>query len=297
MTDVTATVPGSLYVGRVSHRRHRPRAHALRYRIFSILVDIDRIDDVAATTRLFSRNRFNLYSFHDRDHGDGSTTPLRAQIDRLLTLAGVDLQGGRILLLCMPRVLGYVFNPLSVYYCHDAGERLAALVYEVNNTFGQRHTYVIPVAPDAAGAAGDAPPEPIEQRCTKRFHVSPFLSLDMRYTFRLTRPSDTLSLVIDASDLKDATPMLNAAYGARRLAFDDAHLIRLFVSHPLLTLKVIVGIHWEALQVWRKGARYRPCPPLGAPLTIVHVDGHALEPLTSTKASTTASTPSPTQVS
>ncbi|MCY0385958.1 DUF1365 domain-containing protein [Robbsia sp. Bb-Pol-6] len=272
-----------LYVGSVSHQRRAPRAHRLRYRIFSMLLDLDRLDDAVRQTRLFSRNRFNLYSFHDRDHGERSAVPLRVQIDRLLERADVDLAGGRVELLCMPRVLGYVFNPLSVYYCYARDGTLAALVYEVSNTFGQRHTYVIPVAPDAPGAAPgtsvpDRAPRAIEQSCRKRFHVSPFLGRDMTYRFRVVRPDARLSVLIDAFDdpgpaVAAAPPqaILSAAYGAQRRGLTDGALLRLFVTHPLLTLKVVVGIHWEALQLWYKGSGFRPCPPPGDALTVVRL--------------------------
>lgn len=272
----------ALYVGSVSHLRRAPRTHRLRYRIFSVLLDLDRLDEAGRQARLFSRNRFNLYSFHDRDHGARSAVPLREQIDRLLASAGVDLTGGRVALLCMPRILGYVFNPLSVYYCYARDDTLAALVYEVSNTFGQRHTYVIPVAPGTPGAAAPATsaardsgdPPGIAQSCRKRFHVSPFLGRDMIYRFRVLRPRARLAVRIDASETRVSSehPILSAAYGARRRDLTDAALARLFVTHPLLTLKVIVGIHWEALLLWRKGSVFRRCPPPGEGLTIVSVE-------------------------
>jgi DUF1365 family protein len=284
---------GSLYVGTVTHRRNAPRVHRLKYRIFSVMLDLAGIDKVVARSRLFSRNHFNLYSFHDRDHGNGSDVPLRTQIDELLNTAGVDLRGGRVSLLCMPRVLGYAFNPLSVYYCYDADDTLSALVYEVSNTFRQRHTYVIPVAAQTPGAEKprpvfdgngllkkSAPATPITQRCQKQFHVSPFIGMDMRYVFRVTRPEERMSVVIDVLQqtaeagcaLPSDTPLLSAAYAAQQRPFSDTGLLRLHFTHPLLTLKVIFGIHWEALQTWIKGARFRSCPPQGPALTIVRLD-------------------------
>jgi len=268
-----------LYVGKVMHRRHAPRKHKLSYRIFSLFLDIDRIDELASRSRWFSRGRFNLFSFRDVDHGDGTATPLRAQITHLLALADVHLPGGKILLLCMPRVLGYAFNPLSVFYCYDHAGSLAALVYEVNNTFGQRHTYVLPVvngiASGTVSTASDhtrtSASNVIEQHCDKRFHVSPFLDLDMHYRFLVLPPGERLALTINAST--PTGPMLDAVYSADKQTFSDSTLLRLFATHPLLTLKVVVGIHWEALQVWLKGAKYRPCPPLNDPLTIIRRDG------------------------
>jgi len=277
-----------LYVGKVMHRRHAPREHKLSYRIFSLFLDIDRIDELASRCRWFSRGRFNLYSFRDRDHGDGTATPLRAQITDLLALADVYVPDGKIVLLCMPRILGYAFNPLSVFYCYDAAGGLAALVYEVNNTFGQRHTYVLPVGIDTTSQASpktSAKDEPgdlheasgkcIEQHCDKRFHVSPFLDLDMHYRFLVLPPGTRMALTINAST--SSGPMLDAVYSAKQQTFCDSTLLRLFATHPLLTLKVVVGIHWEALQIWRKGANYRPCPPMNDPLTIIRRDGTLFE--------------------
>ena len=154
----------TLYVGSVMHRRLRPRRHRLRYRVFWMLLDLDEIDRLPHIFRLFSRNRFNAVSFHDTDHGDGGATPLRAQVERHLAAAGIALDGGAIRLLCMPRIFGYGFNPLSVYFCYERNGLLAAILYEVHNTFGERHSYLIPT-----GKSADAV---IDQKCPKynNFH-------------------------------------------------------------------------------------------------------------------------------
>jgi len=147
----------TLYVGSVMHRRLRPRRHRLRYRVFWMLLDLDEIERLPRVLRLFSHNRFNAVSFHDADHGDGSATPLRAQVERHLAAAGIALGGGAIRLLCMPRILGYGFNPLSVYFCYQRSGLLAAILYEVHNTFGERHSYLIPTGgPVSAGHRADA---------------------------------------------------------------------------------------------------------------------------------------------
>jgi DUF1365 family protein len=251
-------LPG-LYVGNVIHRRLRPRAHRLRYRIFSVLLDLDRIDDLARRLRLFSHGRFNLFAFHDRDYGAGTDEPLRAQIDRLLCAAGIALDGGAIRLLTMPRILGFAFNPLNVYFCHDSRDALRAVLYEVNNTFGERHSYLLPV---------DQPDGAVRQACAKAFHVSPFLGMDMHYAFRVAETPQSLSIAIIASDA--AGPVVTALHSARRRELTDRALARVFVTHPLLTLKVVGGILWEALRLWAKGVpvRRRPAPPV-SPVTIV----------------------------
>ena len=247
------------YAGTVMHQRLRPQRHRLRYRVFLLLLDLGELDAVAARLRLFSRNRFNLFSFFDCDHGDGSAGPLRGQIERLLTAAGIAPDGGAIRLLTMPRVLGYAFNPLSVYFCYRRSGGLAAIVYEVRNTFGERHHYVMP-------ANGDGT---IHQECDKRFFVSPFLDMDMRYAFRVNPPGERVGIAITGRDAQG--PVIVTALQARRAPLSDAGLALASVTYPLLTLKVIAGIHWEALRIWLKGIRLRDRPPPGPAITLGHV--------------------------
>lgn len=248
----------ALYRGRVFHGRFRPRRHHFRYRVFSLLLDIDRIGEVAAKSRLFSWNRFNLLSFHDRDHGPRDGRPLRPWIEGLLTAHGMGrLAGGRIRLLCFPRLWGFVFNPLSVYYVEDGAGRIAAVVHEVNNTFGETHTYVLPARPAADGS--------VVQETDKAFHVSPFIAMDMRYRFRLTDPGARLHLVIDDFDAEGR--LLTASLSGRRRPFTDRQLLAAVAAHPLMTLKVVAAIHWQALRLWFKGASFHPKPekpPAGA---------------------------------
>lgn len=249
----------ALHVGSVMHRRLKPRIHRLRYRMFWMLLDLDELDLLSQRLRWFSRERFNLFSLRNKDHGDGSDTPLRKQIESHLAAAGLDLAGGTIRLLCMPRILGYVFNPISVYYCYDQDGNLAAAVYEVHNTFGQRHSYLITVSAGQGGA--------ISQRCAKALYVSPFMEMDIAYEFRLHAPSERIALSIRASDHKG--PVLVASLCGERRDLTDSALLRVFVTHPLLTLKVIAAIHWDALKLWFKGMRLVPRPPAPAPITIV----------------------------
>ena len=168
-----------LYAGSVMHLRLRPTRHRLRYSIFYLLLDLDEVDSLAGRLRLFSHNRFNLFSFHDRDHGEGATLSSREWVQRQLRDAGIE-SGGPIRLLTLPRILGYAFNPLSIYFCHRRDQSLSATLYEVNNTFGQRHSYLIPVPADVE--------EPIRQQSLKSFHVSPFMTTDMAYSFSVAPP-------------------------------------------------------------------------------------------------------------
>jgi len=245
------TFRSALYVGSVTHRRLRPRAHRLRYRVFWMLLDLAEIDCLARGLTLFSHNRFNALSFRDADHGDGSATPLRAQILDHLRHAGIETHGGPIRLLCMPRIFGYVFNPLSVYFCYRPDRSLAALLYEVHNTFGERHTYLIPAKADAGGC--------IRQHCDKTFYVSPFMDMDLHYSFRVTAPGDRLGIAIDAAG--EDGRILTAALAAKRAPLSDRTLLRAIATHPAMTLKVIAAIHWHALRMLLEGFRLRRRPP------------------------------------
>ncbi len=241
-----------LYQGLVVHQRLRPRRHRLRYRIFQLLLDLDELHALDAGLRLFGHNRPRLVSFHDKDHGPGDGRPLRSYVEAELGKAGIDLEGGRIRLLCMPRVLGQAFNPLSLYFCHHRSGALLAILYEVNNTFGERHSYLIPVE----GAAGGV----VRQACDKGFYVSPFQDMAMRYAFAVRLPGDDLFVAVDSSDAQG--PMLHAAFTARRTELSDAAILSAFAGAPLLMLKVMAAIHWEALRIWLKGGRFHARPPL-----------------------------------
>lgn len=229
--------------------------HRFDYRVFALLLDLDDLAGVAGRLRLFGYNRRALLSFHDRDHGPRDGRPLRPWIEARLAESGIDAQGGPIRILCYPRLWGYVFNPLSVYFCHAADGRLAAVVYEVHNTFADAHSYVLPVAADHHAGA------PIRQACDKCLHVSPFIPMDARYHFRLSEPAERLALTI--RETVAGQDLLVAAVVGRRRPLTDASLLRAVLAHPLMTMKVIAAIHWQALRLWAKGVRVprRPPPP------------------------------------
>lgn len=256
MSDASAYPPPvsalSLYRGEVMHARMKPVAHRFTYRVFSILIDVDRLAEAHRLSPVFSVGRWNLLSFSPKDHGPRDGSSLRNHVEQLLAPAGLDLRGGRALLLCYPRIFGFTFNPLSIYYCYDAQERLVALVYEVRNTFGQSHAYVAPIAPGEAAAVG------VRQERDKIFYVSPFLDMTMRYRFRLQPPGETLKVRILESDAEG--PILAATFSGRRSEATSANLLAAFLSVPLLTFKVVAAIHWEALRLWIKGLRLVPRP-------------------------------------
>jgi len=251
---VTQETRGSkLYFGSVMHRRLRPREHQLGYRMFWMLLDIDEIDGLARKSSLFSYNRFNLLSFHDRDHCDGSGAPLRPQVERQLADNGIAFDGGPIRLFCMPRVLGYGFNPISIWFCQRRDGTPAAIVYEVHNTFGERHSYVF----DA-----QAEDKPAAHGSDKRFHVSPFMDIaGMRYEFRTVPPAERVALAIRGFD-GDGT-LIQAALAGTAAPWTTTNLLRGLLLYPLLTAKVTAAIHWHALLLWLKGIRVRskPAPP------------------------------------
>jgi DUF1365 family protein len=228
-----------------------------------MLLDLAEIDGLDRRSRLFSRNRFNWLSFYDRDHGDGSGAALRPQIEAYLQRAGVGIGDGPIRLLTMPRVLGYVFNPISLYYCHQPDGRLSAMVYEVTSTFGLRHAYVIPV-PEADQTEGR-----IRQGAAKALYVSPFMGMEMDYAFRGHVPSETLAMTIDGLDAEGV--LITAGMSGVRHPMTDQALFAALLSLPFLTLKVMAAIHWEALKLWIKGVGLtrQPTPAL-EPVSIQH---------------------------
>ncbi|MFZ5704982.1 MAG: DUF1365 domain-containing protein [Pseudomonadota bacterium] len=234
----------ALYAGEVFHRRYRPRVHQLRYKLFQCLFDLDEIERIDRECRFFSHNRWNLFSFHDRDYADRSGRPLRPQVEALMRQAGQEPDGGAIRLLTMPRMLGHVFNPLSVWFCHRRDGTLSTMIYEVTNTFKERHSYVIPVAGDE-GQSGL-----VRQSCEKAFYVSPFMDLDMRYDFTVEPPMEKTRVVVAGGDSDG--PLIVAAFQARRRELSDRTLVGAFLRHPLLTLKVVAGIHVEALWLFLK---------------------------------------------
>lgn len=253
------TTASALYVGQVVHRRLADFDHRLRYRTWMLLIDLDTIE--AGRPRLLSRGRFSLLSWRPTDHGDGSQTPLRAQIEATLARAGVHLDGGPIRLLTMPRVLGYGFNPISVWFAHGPDGDLRGLVHEVTNTFGERHSYAMP--------AGLSPDGRARHATDKTHFVSPFMDQALTYEFEVHAPDDRVSVAILVK--RDGRPLLTASFSGERRPLTDGSLARLFVTHALLTFKVTAAIHWEALKMMLKGARYRHrSPPPKVAVTVGH---------------------------
>ncbi len=240
--------------GAVMHQRHFPVKYRFVYRVFSLRFDIDELPDIHKRLRLFSHNRFNLFSIFDRDHGPGTDEPLRPWLEGILRRQGIELEGGRVQILSFPRVLGFVFNPLSIWYCRHRDGTLRAVLCEVSNTFGERHNYLL-------HQQGEALPFPVKAEKQKVFHVSPFIGMNARYRFRLDTSRERLSVLIH--EFQDRNLMLVASLAGRLQPVSDLRLLYVAFAYPFLTLKVVAMIHWQALKLWLKGARYysKPAAP------------------------------------
>jgi DUF1365 family protein len=239
-----------LYEGAMTHHRLRPRDHRFSYRMYYGLFDLDELPQLDRRLRLFSHNSWNAFSLRDDKHGsDDGTTP-REWIGQQLADAEYGFELGRVQVLAFPAVVGYVFNPISVWWCFDTDDKLRAVLHEVRNTFGDKHCYLSEVDPTDPRQSFD-----------KELHVSPFMDLEKSYSFTLTAPGDTVGVRIREDDKEGK--LFTASFVGRRVEFTDRNLARLFVRYPLITLKSVFAIHWHALQLWRKKIRFhrRPQPP------------------------------------
>lgn len=231
------------------HARLKPVLHRFTYKMSSILIDIDRLTDADQQNRFFSVNKLNLVSFQTKDFGPRDGTNLRLYIDGLTEKAGLP-RAENVHLLCYPRVLGYGFNPISVYFCRDKSAVIVCVIYEVRNTFGEMHTYVQPVTLGQNNGAS------IRQEADKEFYVSPFLDMNMRYFFRVKGPDEEIALRILEKD-KDG-PILSATFYGKREPANSSSFIKAVLQTFGLTWKVTAGIHYEALKLWIKGLKIRP---------------------------------------
>lgn len=241
----------ALYTGSVIHHRFQPKGHRLRYGVFCLNLDLDELDTLNNGLRLFGYNRFALFSFHDADHGElGKGVPLRTWVENHILALGHSTAGLKVEILCYPRILGYVFNPLTVYYCRNADGELIAVLYEVCNTFHERHTYVI----SCANLDG-----PVRHSCDKAFYVSPFMPMDCRYHFHITPPQERVAVRITETDA--GGKVLYAEFDGVRRPLTDMALLKVLLRYPLMTLKITAAIHFEAVRLLLKGLKvYRHKP-------------------------------------
>jgi DUF1365 family protein len=234
----------SIYNGTVIHKRFKPKIHFFKYQVFSLLIDLSELKILDQKISFFSYNSFNLISFFDKDHGDRDGSSLIEWVKKNLKENKIISENIKIKLLCYPRIFGYVFNPLSVFYVYDKNEELISILYEVKNTFGEQHTYIFKVENNNL----------LQHNCEKKFHVSPFIEMDCNYFFRILKPAEKISVIIDQYQSNEK--ILYASQDGIRRDFTSSELIRSYLKHPLMTFKIIIAIHFEAFKLWSKGIRY-----------------------------------------
>ena len=235
----------SIYNGTVIHKRFKPKIHYFKYKVFSLLIDLSELEYLSEKIKFFSHNKFNLVSFYEKDHGNRDGSSLVSWVKKNLKDNNINSEDVKIKLLCYPRILGYVFNPLSVFYIYNIDEKLICILYEVKNTFGEQHTYIFKV---------DNNQNLYQHNCSKKFHVSPFIEMNCKYFLRLLKPGEKISVIIDQYQTDEK--ILYASQDGQRVDFNTKELIKSYLKHPLMTFKIILAIHFEAFKLWLKGIKF-----------------------------------------
>ena len=238
-------INSAIYNGKVIHKRFKPKVHYFKYKVFSLLIDLSELEILDKNVNFFSYNKFNLISFYEKDHGDRDGSSLTSWVKKNLEKNNIQAKDIKIKILCYPRIFGFVFNPLSVFYVYNLQDQLISILYEVKNTFGEQHTYIFKVTKDA---------NLVQNNCSKKFHVSPFIEMNCNYFFRLLKPGNKISVVIDQYDNEDQ--ILYASQDGTRSDFNTHHLIKSYLKHPIMTFKIILAIHFEAFKLWAKGIKF-----------------------------------------
>ena len=235
----------SIYIGNVVHKRFKPKVHFFKYRVFSILLDISEIGLLDKTLKIFSYNKFNIVSFYDEDHGPRDGTSVKEWVIKNLQDNQIDTQDIKIKLLCYPRIFGFVFNPLSIFFIYNKKSELISILYEVKNTFDEQHTYIFKNKENE---------NTIKHTCKKKFHVSPFIEMNCTYFFKILKPGDKISVIIDQYD--EEGKLLYASQDGSRIELNNKNLFLSYLKHPLMTFKIIAAIHFEAFKLWIKGIKF-----------------------------------------
>ena len=238
-------INSAIYNGKVIHKRFKPKVHYFKYKVFSLLIDLSELEILDKKVNFFSYNKFNLISFYEKDHGDRDGSSLTSWVKKNLEKYNIQAKDIKIKILCYPRIFGFVFNPLSVFYIYNLEDQLISILYEVKNTFGEQHTYIFKVTKDA---------NLVQNNCSKKFHVSPFIEMNCNYFFRLLKPGYKISVIIDQYDNEDQ--ILYASQDGTRSDFNTQHLIKSYLKHPIMTFKIILAIHFEAFKLWAKGIKF-----------------------------------------
>ena len=233
-----------IYNGQVIHKRFKPKEHFFKYKVFSLLLDLSELSLLDRELKIFSYNKFNILSFYDIDHGPRDGTSLISWVKENLNNNNIYSKEIKIKLLCYPRVWGYIFNPLSIFFVYDKNSNLISILYEVKNTFGEQHTYVFKIDKDN---------QLLEHSCKKRFHVSPFIEMNCLYYFKILKPTDKLSVVINQND--DGGKLLFASQDGLKNELNNKNLMISYISNPLMSFKIIGAIHFEAFKLWIKGIK------------------------------------------
>jgi len=238
-------INSSIYNGSVVHKRFKPKKHFFKYKVFSLFLDLSELKELNNNLNFFSLNKFNLISFYEKDHGERDGSSILDWVKNNLRSNNISTDNIKVKLLCYPRILGYVFNPLSIFFVYDNDENLISILYEVKNTFGEQHTYVFKI---------EGENKLIQNNCSKKFHVSPFIEMDCNYFFRILNPGDKLSVIIDQYDQEGK--ILFASQDGIRSDLTNKNLMNSYLKHPLMTFKIISAIHFEAFKLWIKGIKF-----------------------------------------
>ena len=229
-----------IYTGKVIHKRFKPKEHYFKYNVFSLLIDLNELEEINKYIKFFSYNKFNIISFYDKDHGDRDGSSIKLWVKKNLRNIGIMTEDISIKLLCYPRIFGYVFNHLSTYFIYNKNSELISIFYEVKNTFGEQHTYIFKAQDEKT----------VQNKCKKKFYVSPFIEMDCEYHFKTLNPREQLSVVINQND-KDGKLLFASQDGISK-DFNNKNLILSYLTHPLMTFKIIGAIHYEAFKLWAK---------------------------------------------
>ena len=233
-----------IYIGSVIHKRFKPKKHFFKYSVFSLFLDLDEINELDQKIPFFSYNKFNILSFFDKDHGYRDGSSIKNWLIHVLQKKNISTINIKIKILCYPRIFGYVFNPLSIFFIYDADSNPIAILYEVKNTFGEQHTYIFEVKNDNI----------LQHSCSKKFHVSPFIEMKCNYFFKILKPGEKISVIIDQYQSNEK--LLYASQDGKRVDFTSTELIKSYLKHPLMTFKIISAIHFEAFKLWAKGIKF-----------------------------------------